>query len=199
MSVIIGLFISTLFFLPSFTVYADDDHKQRKNYNKIVDDDDNTVHHQKRKREHKRGDDHSDHSIKTVKNTVYQDVCGECHLAYQPELMPRASWSVLMKNLDGHFGETIELDDASINSISDYLNKNSAENSRAKRGAKIIRSIKNKVPKRITQIPYIVEEHHEISSNVFDREAIGSFSNCAACHLTAEDGIYDDDNVEIPE
>jgi hypothetical protein len=25
------------------------------------------------------------------------------------------------------------------------------------------------------------------------------FFNCAACHITAENGIYDDDDVKIPE
>ena len=30
------------------------------------------------------------------------------------------------------------------------------------------------------------------------RESIGSLSNCLACHITAEEGIYEDDNVKIP-
>ncbi|MBU0973733.1 MAG: diheme cytochrome c, partial [Proteobacteria bacterium] len=38
----------------------------------------------------------------------------------------------------------------------------------------------------------------EISPDVLNRESIGSLSNCIACHTTAEDGIYDDDNVKIP-
>ncbi|MDZ7696298.1 MAG: hypothetical protein U5R49_04980 [Deltaproteobacteria bacterium] len=31
-----------------------------------------------------------------------------------------------------------------------------------------------------------------------ERESIGSFSNCAACHTTAEKGTYDDDGIQIP-
>ncbi|MBU3914043.1 diheme cytochrome c, partial [bacterium] len=147
---------------------------------------------------HKQDGSHSGNSKRTVKNTVYQYTCGECHFAYQPDLMPAASWTALMKSLDDHFGESIELDDDSMKTIADYLNTNSADNSRTKRGTKIIKSLKNKMPMRITEIPYLVHEHHEISPNVFDRESIGSFSNCVACHTTAEDGIYDDDNVRIP-
>lgn len=198
MLVIISMFATIFFFVPSLTVYADDDHKQKKWYNKILDYDDDDSDHHDRKRERKRDGNHSDSSIKSVKNTVYQDTCGECHFAYQPELMPSASWTALMKSLGDHFGESIELDDDSIKTIADYLNTNSAENSRTKRGSKIIKSLKDKIPMRITEIPYILHEHHEISPNVFDRESIGSLSNCVACHTTAEDGIYDDDNVRIP-
>ena len=33
---------------------------------------------------------------------------------------------------------------------------------------------------------------------IFKRESVGSLANCAACHITAEKGIYDDDDVKIP-
>jgi len=199
MLVIISLLFTTiLLFIPSLPVNADDDHKQKKWYNKILDNDDDDSDHHKREKERKRDGSHSSSSIKTVKNTVYLDTCGECHFAYQPDLMPAASWTALLKSLDDHFGESIELDDDSLRTITDYLNANSVEKSRTKRGTKIIKSLKNKVPTRITEIPYILHEHHEISSNVFGRESIGSFSNCVACHTTAEEGIYDDDNIRIP-
>ena len=51
---------------------------------------------------------------------------------------------------------------------------------------------------RITDIPYIRREHHELDPAVFKRVSIGSLANCIACHITAEKGIYDDDNVKIP-
>lgn len=197
MLLIVSLFATILLFMPSLPVNADDDHKQKKWYNKILDDDDDSDHH-KRKRERKRDGTHSRNSKRALKNTIYQNTCGECHFAYQPDLMPTASWATLMKSLNDHFGESIELDDDSIKTIADYLNTNSADNSRTKRGTKIIKSLKNKMPMRITEIPYLLHEHHEISPNVFDRESIGSFSNCVACHTTAENGIYDDDFVIIP-
>ena len=53
-------------------------------------------------------------------------------------------------------------------------------------------------PMRITDIPYIRRKHHELDSAVFNRESIGSSANCTACHITAEKGIYDDDDVKIP-
>lgn len=51
---------------------------------------------------------------------------------------------------------------------------------------------------RITDVPYIREKHHELNPNIFNRESIGSLSNCMACHITAEKGVYQDDNVRIP-
>lgn len=103
-----------------------------------------------------------------------------------------------MKNLDDHFGEPVQLDDASTKIITDSLIKNSAENSQTKTGAKIIKGLKNKPPTRIIEIPSSLHEHHESSPTVFDRESIGSFSNCVECHTTAQEGIYGDDTVRIP-
>lgn len=178
----VSFFAAIFIFVPFLIAIADDDSGDHK-----------------RKRERKRDGSHSGSSIKIVRNTFYQETCGECHFAYQPDLMPAAAWTALMNNLDDHFGEAIELDDDSIKTISEYLNANAAEKSRSKRGRKIVESLRNKIPARITEIPYILHEHHEISPDVFNRKSIGSFANCGACHTKAEDGIYDDDYVKIPQ
>ena len=62
-----------------------------------------------------------------------------------------------------------------------------------------MRSLGSEVPTRITDVPYIRHKHRGIAPEVFQRKSIGSRSNCIACHTTAEQGIYDDDNVRIPE
>ena len=166
--------------------YADDDRYRKKHRyrggSKKADDDD-----------HDRND-----YLKPVTNQAYKETCGECHFAYQPELLPSASWLKIVNQLDDHFGEEIEADPDTIKSISDYLKANGAENSSAKRSKKIMRSLGNQMPMRITDIPYIREKHHELNPAVFKRESIGSLANCIACHTTAEKGIYDDDDVKIP-
>jgi hypothetical protein len=146
----------------------------------------------------KKHNDHDGRYLKPVNNSTYEAGCGECHFLYQPELLPSASWMKILDQLDDHFGEGVDLDPDSINIIADYLKSNGAEKSPAKRAVKIMRSIGNHVPLRITDIPYIREKHHELPPDVFKRESIGSLSNCIACHPTAEKGIYDDDNVKIP-
>jgi len=59
-------------------------------------------------------------------------------------------------------------------------------------------TLRGENPLRITETPYIREKHHELDSNIFSRQSIGSFSNCIACHVKAEQGNYDDDFVKIP-
>lgn len=196
-------FILIVFSGALYLAAADDDHKEKSWFHKILDwdhDDDHDDDHKHRKRNRKRHRDneHDGSYLKPVNNLTYKEECGACHFAYQPELLPEASWIKILTNLDDHFGESIELDDDSRKAISDYLKSNSAEYSTAKRAVKIMRSLRNHVPMRITDTPYIREKHHEISPNVFKRESIGSLSNCSACHTTAENGIYEDDNVKIP-
>ena len=200
------IFLAAFFLIFSgtlhFSVADDDDHREKRWYHKILDWDDDDDHddnrHRKRNRKRHRDGDRRGRFIKPVNNPTYKEECGACHFAYQPELLPAASWTKILTNLDDHFGESIELDYDSKKAITDYLKSNSAEYSSAKRPVKIMRSLGKQVPLRITDIPYIREKHHEISPNVFKRESIGSLSNCSACHTTAENGIYEDDNVKIP-
>ena len=197
------IFLAFVFIISNGTLslsVADDDHKEKKWYQKILDHDDENDNgrHRKRKRERNRGNDHNESYLRQVNNPYYEEECGACHFVYQPELLPSASWVKILENLDDHFGEMIELDDDSRKTIAAYLKSNSAEYSSAKRAVKIMRSLRNQVPLKITDIPYIIEKHHEISPNILKRESIGSLSNCIACHTTAEKGIYEDDNVKIP-
>jgi hypothetical protein len=172
-----------------FEALSDDDHyKKRYRYRggrQKVDDDRN-------------GHDNND-NLKPVTNQTYKETCGGCHFTYQPELLPSTSWLKILNQLDNHFGEEIETDLATIKNISDYLTTNGAENSSGERSVKIMRCLGNETPIRITDIPYIRKKHHELDPAIFKRKSIGSLSNCIACHTTAEKGIYDDDDVKIPE
>jgi hypothetical protein len=198
------IFLASILLISSGALYlaaADDNHKAKRWYQRIFDNDDHKGgrgQHRERKRERHRDDDHHESYLKPVNNPTYKEECGACHFLYQPELLPSASWMKILANLDDHFGEAVELDDDSKRVISDYLKSNGAENSSAKRAVKIMRSLGNQVPLRITDIPLFRKKHHEISPDVLRRKSIGSLSNCSACHATAESGIYDDDDVVIP-
>jgi hypothetical protein len=179
-----------------------DDHKEKGRYPGILDrdDDDDEEEHHRRQRYRKRHRDHEyeDGFLKQINNPTYKKECGECHFTYQPELLPSASWMKILGRLDDHFGEEIELAPKSKEIISQYLKLNGAENSRADRAVKIMRSLGAQVPGRITDVPYIRKKHHELNPNILKRESIGSLSNCIACHKTAEQGVYDEDHVKIP-
>ena len=166
------------------TAFADDDgHREKRRY-------------QKRERNH--SEDNGQRDLPIVSEPAYTENCGTCHFAYQPGLLPSGSWEKILAHLSDHFGEFIELDPESEKTISGFLRSNSANYSTRKLSLKIMKSLGKRTPLRITEVPYIRREHHEIQQNVITRESIGSLSNCAACHIGAEKGIYDDDNVTIP-
>jgi len=112
--------------------------------------------------------------------------------------LPAGSWGKILVGLENHFDDFVELDPDTRKIIAEYLKANAADHSTAKRAVKIMRSLGSQTPLRITEIPYIRRKHHEIHPDVYERESIGSLSNCSACHTTAEKGIYDDDHVVIP-
>lgn len=167
-------------------------------YNALADHND----HKKKERYQKRHRSHSEHygkrNLTPVNNPTYRENCGGCHFPYQPELLPSGSWDKILKGFEDHFGEVIEFEPESKKIIAEYLKSNAAEYSSAKLSLKILRSLGNQTSPRITQIPYIQRKHHEIKSDVFKRESIGSLSKCLACHRTADKGIYEDDHVVIP-
>jgi hypothetical protein len=128
---------------------------------------------------------------KTLTNTTYQNTCGGCHLAYPPLLLPSSSWKKIVNRPDDHFGEKIPADKRSMEIISRYLADNGADRSSCKKAFKVMRSLKGKAPLRITEVPYILAEHREISPEVFQRKNIGSLSNCQACHKKADQGLFE--------
>jgi hypothetical protein len=155
--------------------------------------------HRNRYRERHRDGRQGTSYMKPVTNPTYKDSCGACHFAYQPELLPSASWKRILEGLDDHFGQSFNLDEVTKNDISSYLGLNSSEHSKSKVAVKFMKSLRSQVPMRITEIPYIKDKHHRIPADTLIRDSIGSVSNCVACHRKAEEGIYDDDYVAIPD
>jgi len=139
-----------------------------------------------------------DKYMKPVSNPAYRQACGTCHFAYLPELLPSGSWKLILDNHGKLFGTEPGVDDSNRQAILKYLTSNAADQSRAKRPRKIMKNLRGNLPARITDIPYIREKHDEVSPDIFERKSIGSFSNCNACHRTAGQGIFEDDNVDIP-
>jgi hypothetical protein len=52
---------------------------------------------------------------------------------------------------------------------------------------------------RITETSCFWHEHYEIPARfVQGNKDVGSFSNCQACHRSAETGVYNEHQVAIP-
>lgn len=140
--------------------------------------------------------------VRPVDNKTYKDECGSCHFAYQPGLLPGKSWAKLLdeKALADHFGEDASLDKETLKEIYDYTMANAAEKSWYKRSRKIAKATEDgDAPLRITEVRYIKRKHHEIPEKmVKGNKDVKSPAYCNACHTKAEEGIFDEDTVDIP-
>jgi len=137
--------------------------------------------------------------VAPVKYALYQQECGSCHFAYQPGLLPAASWWKLMDGLDDHFGENAELDADTGKQLRDYLTANAADHVSTGRSPGIVNSLRGSAPLRITDTLYFRRQHSEIPARmVKNNPQVGSFSRCDVCHAGADEGSYDEDSVRIP-
>ena len=158
--------------------------------------------------------------IPRVNNVLYLEECGSCHLAYQPELLPRASWKKIMANLENHFGDDVQLTPNKHYALSRFIYKKAADKFAAKAGEKVVidrnpykkagseqtyrskmimASLNNAAPIRITEIPYIKDLHKAVNKDLFKRKSVRSFANCEACHLSADGGLYYPKHIHVPE
>ena len=128
-------------------------------------------------------------SLATPVLPLYKHECAACHVAYPPGLLPAASWQRLMANLPRHFGTDASLEPAAVKELSAWL----AANAGTDQGA-------GKLPPqdRITQQPWFVREHREVSAATWKLPVVKSPANCAACHRQADQGDFNEHTVRIP-
>lgn len=135
-----------------------------------------------------------------IQDAVYQEECGACHMAYQPGWLPKRSWQALMTGLEDHFGDNAELDAQTHRSILTLLENHASEHETARRARNMGASIATgAAPLRITETRYFRRKHHEVPSLVVSgNPEVRSFSHCDRCHQDADQGWYDEDQVDIP-
>ena len=119
----------------------------------------------------------------------YRSECAACHIAYPPGMLPAASWQRLMRNLPQHFGTDASLDAPTVQAISQWLVAN----------AGTYRRVREEPPQdRITRSAWFQRKHDEVPAAAWKRPAVKSPANCAACHTTADQGVFDEHAVRIP-
>lgn len=138
-------------------------------------------------------------TLPVVSNKAYIENCGTCHFLYQPGLLPYKSWETILDTPAGHAGGELSISSTLQNEIKKYMLSNSAEKSTWEKSRKIADSINNDTPVKISEIPYIKRKHWGVRDKIFKRESIGSRGNCIACHRSAAKGVYDEDDVVIPD
>jgi len=132
-------------------------------------------------------------------NPLWREECGSCHLAFHPSLLPARSWKVMMEGQASHFGEDLFLEQVAIKEIETFLVKNAAEQRLTEAAWKINRSIpKTATLLRIIETPYWIKKHQEISDAVWEHPKVNGKVNCAACHMDAEAGTFEDAAMHLP-
>lgn len=130
---------------------------------------------------------------------LWRDECGSCHLAFHPNLLPARSWKQLLAEQGTHFGADLALDAATIDALRAFAVNNAAENTRTEAAFKILSSLQPQAkPLRITETPYWIKKHEEIAAADWRLHSVKSKVNCAACHLDAEAGTFEDAAMRIP-
>ncbi len=121
----------------------------------------------------------------------YQQECAACPIAYPAGMLPAASWQRLMASLDKHYGTDASLDDASRREIDGWLKANAGSYKRV-----------SEVPvqDRITKSAWFLRKHRdgEVPAGIWQRAAVGSPANCAACHPNAALGNFNEHEIRFP-
>ena len=122
-------------------------------------------------------------------NAKFQQECTSCHIAYAPGLLPAASWRKVMAGLDKHFGSDASVDAQDGKEITTFLLNNASKGWSA-----------TTAPLRITETAWFKRKHDtdEIPASVWKRPQVKSPANCAACHLQAERGNFNEHDIRIP-
>jgi cytochrome b len=132
-------------------------------------------------------------------NIVWNEACGECHLAYHPTLLPARSWQKILAEQHNHFEEDLDLDDETLLEIQTFSMANAAESELTEPAWKINNSTPPKqTPLRITKTPYWIEQHQNIAKEIWQHPEVNFQGNCEACHLDAEQGTFEDSRMHLP-
>ncbi len=114
-----------------------------------------------------------------VRDAMTAQECGECHMAFQPALLPAASWTRIMDGLQNHFGDDASLPSEVTIAIRNYLAAHAGRTG-------------DPGTLRVTGQPWFAQEHR-FSPRVWQQPAVKVKSNCVACHTDADQGLYEDD------
>lgn len=125
---------------------------------------------------------------------AYRDECGSCHVPYPPGLLSADSWRAMMAGLDKHFGSDATLDAATAADITRYLVAHAGRRDTLGRDGQPLL--------RITDTRWFRKEHRDghdgITPGMLRSAAVKSPANCGACHRSAAQGDYSEDNIQLP-
>ena len=132
-------------------------------------------------------------------NAQWREECGSCHAVFYPALLPARSWQKMMAEQGTHFGTDLGLNAATTQAVLKFMVDNAADGHRTEAAFKIDQSVpKAATPLTITETPYWVKKHREITAADWANPVVKSKSNCVACHSDADAGTFEDGAMRIP-
>ena len=121
--------------------------------------------------------------------TLWQKECGECHVAYPPNLLPSRSWVRTLAEQSAHFGEDLSLSEKTLHALRAYADARLPATDWA--GASIAAGIDpGSAPLRITETEFWIGEHSRIESHEYSKERNTARHQCEGCHLDVDSGIF---------
>jgi len=134
----------------------------------------------------------ADEHLPPVDNQTVIKECGACHMAYQPQFLPRESWRKIIDRLPRHFGAEVTLSKPARREVEAYHLANAADVTDAPEGRLYHESIGvGATPLRMTQVPHWQSHHaRSVKPEVWNDWRIGGKANCIACHPGATKGHF---------
>ncbi|OIR18059.1 dihem cytochrome c [mine drainage metagenome] len=111
----------------------------------------------------------------------YRSECGDCHVAFAPDLLPVDAWHRIMSDLMKHYGVDATLEAKEREEIESFLARNAGHGLHAK---------KNGDQLRLTDTLWFHRRHGKVKP-LFQDPRVVSKANCTACHQHADEGRYD--------
>lgn len=114
-------------------------------------------------------------------NPQWQEECSGCHVAFPPQLLAKENWRQVMSGLNQHFGANASLEPDVTQKILDFLQSQAGS---------VFDGYRSETGMRITDTPWFSHKHGLIPNKIWHGPAINSKSNCKACHIKAERGLW---------
>jgi hypothetical protein len=135
-----------------------------------------------------------------VQNGLWQESCGECHLAFHPSLLPQRSWERLLAGQENHFDEALGLSGADVATLLAYARANSAEQVEREHAWRTVHAVAaGETPLRIIETEYWKQTHADIDGVVWRHDKVKGRLNCAACHRDAGQGGFSNGAMRLPQ
>jgi len=132
-------------------------------------------------------------------NASWRENCSECHFAFHPSLLPARSWQKIFDEQHEHFGDDLDLDRKLFTELLKFHLDNAAERGLTEPSRKILfYTPENATPVRITETKYWQRKHEDIKDIYWKSKQVSIKGNCAACHLDAKEGTYEDSDMRLP-